>query len=50
LVSIFDVLGKQVVKATTTNNVVNVSKLKGGVYILQITENEKTATKKLIIE
>ena len=50
LVSIFDVLGKQVVKASTTNNVVNVAKLKGGVYILQITENEKTATKKLIIE
>jgi hypothetical protein len=50
LVSIFDVLGKQVVKASTTNNVVNVAKLKGGVYILQITENEKTATRKLIIE
>jgi hypothetical protein len=49
-VAIYDVLGKQVIKATTSNNVVNVSNLKGGVYILKITENEKTATRKLIIE
>lgn len=49
-VAIFDVLGKQVVNSTTTNNAVNVSQLKGGVYILQITENGNTATRKLIIE
>lgn len=49
-VAVFDVLGKQVVKKTITNNVVNVSNLKGGVYIIKITENEKTATRKLIIK
>jgi len=49
-VAIYDVLGKQVIKATTSNNVVNVSQLNGGVYILKITENEKTATRKLIIK
>lgn len=49
LVAIYDVLGKQVAK-TKTNNVVNVSNLKSGVYILQITENGNTATRKLIIE
>lgn len=49
-VAIFDVLGKQVAKTTTINNAVNVSQLKGGIYILQITENENTVTKKLIIE
>jgi hypothetical protein len=49
-VAIYDILGKQVAKTTTTNSAVNVSQLKGGVYILQITENENTTTRKLIIE
>ncbi len=47
-VSIFDVLGKQVVKASTEQTV-NVSNLKGGVYIVKITEDGKTATRKLVI-
>jgi len=42
LVAIFDILGKQVVKATTVNNTVNVTNLKGGVYIVKITEDGKT--------
>jgi hypothetical protein len=49
-IAVFDVLGKQVVKKTTANNAVNVSHLKGGTYILKITQNEKTATRKLIIK
>ena len=49
-VAIFDVLGKQVLNTKTSNNAVNVSNLKGGVYILKITEEGKTDTKKLIIE
>jgi hypothetical protein len=49
-VAIFDVLGKQVVKTTVTNQVVNVSKLISGVYILKITEEGKTATRKLVIK
>ena len=48
-VSIFDVLGKQVLK-TKTNNAVNVSALTSGVYILKITENGSTATRKLVIK
>jgi len=48
-VVIYDVLGKQVVK-TTTENAVNVSNLKGGVYIVKITEEGKTATRKLVIK
>ncbi len=48
-VAIYDVLGKQVVK-TSTDNVVNVSNLKGGVYIVKITEAGKTATRKLVIK
>ncbi len=48
-VSIFDVLGKQVLKTKTTN-AVNVSALTSGVYILKITENGSTATRKLVIK
>ncbi|RZK01702.1 MAG: T9SS type A sorting domain-containing protein [Flavobacterium sp.] len=48
-VVVYDVLGKQVVKTTTTN-AVNVSNLKSGVYIVKITEEGKTATRKLVIK
>ncbi|HEY6142968.1 MAG TPA: T9SS type A sorting domain-containing protein [Flavobacterium sp.] len=48
-VTIFDVLGKQIL-TTTSNNAVNVSSLKGGSYILKINEDGKTTTKKIIIE
>jgi hypothetical protein len=49
-VAIFDALGKQVLNAKTANNAVNVSSLKGGSYIVKITEEGKTDTKKLIIQ
>jgi len=48
-VVIYDVLGKMVVKTTITDQAVNVSNLKGGVYIVKITEDGKTATRKLVI-
>ena len=48
-VVVYDVLGKQVVKTSTTN-AVNVSNLKGGVYIVKITEDGNTATRKLVIK
>ena len=47
-VVIYDIVGKQVLKATTTN-AVNVSNLNGGVYVVKITEDGKTATRKLVI-
>ena len=48
-VVIYDVLGKQVLNTTATESV-NVSNLKGGVYIVKITEEGKTATRKLVIK
>lgn len=48
-VVVYDVLGKEVVKTKTTN-AVNVSNLKSGVYIVKITEEGKTATRKLVIK
>ena len=48
-VAIYDILGKQVLTNSVTNDVVNVSGLNAGVYIVKITEAGKTATRKLII-
>ena len=48
-VVVYDVLGKQVIKTSTTN-AVNVSNLKSGVYIVKITEEGNTATRKLVIK
>ncbi|HNP33578.1 MAG TPA: T9SS type A sorting domain-containing protein [Flavobacterium sp.] len=49
-VTVFDVLGKQVLNATTSDNVINVSALHTGVYIVNITEEGKTASRKLVIK
>ena len=49
-VQIFDVVGKEVVKTTTTNNTVNVANLNAGVYIVKVTEEGKTATRKLVVQ
>ncbi|MEM9680310.1 MAG: lamin tail domain-containing protein [Bacteroidota bacterium] len=49
-VIVYDILGKQVKNETISNNVLNVSDLNTGLYILKITQNEATATKKLVIK
>ncbi len=48
-ISLFDVLGKQVLNTTTSNNTINVAALNSGVYIVKITEGSNTATRKVII-
>ncbi len=47
---IYDVLGKQVLNATAVDNAINVSSLKAGVYVVKITEEGKTATRKLVVK
>ena len=49
-IALFDVLGKQVLTTSTENSTINVSNLKGGIYILKITEAGKTAVSKLVIK
>lgn len=49
-IAIFDLLGKQVVNTTTTSSEINVANLNSGLYIVKITENGATATRKLVIE
>lgn len=48
-VQVFDILGKQVKSETLTDNTLNVSDLNTGVYILKITQNNASTTKKLVI-
>lgn len=48
-VTIFDIVGKQVINTKVTNNTVNVSSLNAGVYIVKVTEDGKTATRKLVV-
>lgn len=48
-ITIFDILGKQVINTNATESV-NISNLKTGVYIIKIMEEGKTATRKLIIK
>ncbi|QTD36224.1 T9SS type A sorting domain-containing protein [Polaribacter batillariae] len=50
-VAIFNVLGKNVLSSsfTGTKSTLNVSSISSGIYILKVTEEGKTATKKLVI-
>tara|TARA_R110002073_G_scaffold279026_1_gene443079 strand:+ start:357164 stop:357979 length:816 start_codon:yes stop_codon:yes gene_type:complete len=49
-IQIFDVLGKQVLIRTLASEHLNVSRLNSGVYILRVSEQGKTATRKLVIK
>jgi hypothetical protein len=49
-VVIYDVMGKQVFAGTTINNVVSISSLNSGIYMVKITEEGKTATRKIVVE
>ncbi|WP_264520300.1 T9SS type A sorting domain-containing protein [Flavobacterium sp. N1994] len=49
-ITVYDVLGKQVLNTTTADSAVNVSSLHTGVYIVNITEEGKTASRKLVIK
>lgn len=49
-VEIFNVLGKQVFSTFLSGKELNISKLNTGVYILKITENDISETRKLVIK
>ena len=48
-ITVYDLLGKQVLNTTTSDNAINISNLRGGVYVVKITEEGKTASRKLVI-
>lgn len=49
-VVVYDILGKQVVNQTLNNDRLNVSSLNAGVYVLKISQNNASVTKKLVIK
>jgi hypothetical protein len=46
---VFDILGKKVIHQRVVKNQINTSNLKAGVYILKLTQNSSSVTKKLIV-
>lgn len=49
-VTVYDVLGKQVLSKTLNNNTLDVTSLTTGVYILKLNQNGTSTTKRLIVE
>ena len=49
-IEIFDVLGKQVLTTILYNKELNISNLRKGIYILKITENSISESRKLVIK
>jgi hypothetical protein len=47
---VFDILGKEVMKGKVENNQLDVSSLNAGMYILRLSQNNATVTKKLVIQ
>jgi hypothetical protein len=48
-VTVFDILGKQVIETEIMGNQLDLSSLQGGVYLLKLTQNNVTVTKKLVV-
>jgi Secretion system C-terminal sorting domain/Lamin Tail Domain len=49
-VTVFDVLGKQVINQMVSNKRLDVSNLNTGVYIMRVTQDNASVTKKLVIK
>ena len=49
-VVIFDLLGKQVLKTNASSEAINIASLRSGAYFVKVTENGKTATRKLLVQ
>ena len=49
-VTVFDILGKRVLKNTVKNNTLDVSHLKTGMYIMRMSQDGASVTKKLVIQ
>ena len=49
-VMVFDIIGKEIIRNTISNNTLDVSDLKTGVYLLKISQDDAVTTKKLVIK
>lgn len=50
LIKVYDVFGEVVLTDRITTNTLDISRLVPGVYVLQVTEEKKTMTRKLVIK
>ena len=46
---VYDVFGEVVLTDRIASKTLNISRLVAGVYVLQVTENQKTMTRKLVV-
>jgi hypothetical protein len=49
-VRVYDVFGELVLSENLSTKAMNISKLSPGVYVVQVTENEKSITRKLVVK
>lgn len=49
-ITLFDVTGRQVLKTTLTSNILDVSAFKSGLYMLNVSINNRSSTTKLLIK
>ena len=49
-ITIYDVFGKVVLTDRIRNNALDISRLIPGVYVIQVIENKKTMTRKLVVK
>lgn len=49
-IEIFDILGKKVLSRTITSQHLLISRLNSGIYIIKVSEQGKTATRKLVVK
>ncbi|WP_115461033.1 T9SS type A sorting domain-containing protein [Winogradskyella aurantiaca] len=49
-ITVYDILGKEILDTQVSNNQIDVSDLKSGLYILRISDNGNSITKKLVIK
>lgn len=49
-VAVFDMLGKQVLNKTISNNTLNVSSLTSGIYLMKVSQDNAITTRKLVIQ
>jgi len=47
---VYDVFGEMVLTERITSNALNISQLVPGVYVLQVTENNKSMSRKLVVK
>ncbi|MGI9546093.1 MAG: T9SS type A sorting domain-containing protein [Flavobacteriaceae bacterium] len=49
-ITVYNIFGKVVLRDRITTNVLNISELIPGVYFLQVDENNKSMTRKLVVK